>query len=304
MKFEVTILGSNSAQPTPKRFSSAQVVNFREKLFLLDCGEGTQIQLRRYNQKFSRLNHIFITHLHGDHMLGLPGLISTLNLMGRRNKLHIYAHEDLEKILQPLLDYFMHKAMFELEYHPFNPAKHELIYEDKSLEVYTIPLKHRTPTAGFLFKEKKNEYNIKKEMIEAFGLGIKDILKIKQGEDFVTEDGKTIPNSRLAIPPQKQRSYAYITDTAYKPNICQWLQDVNVLYHEATFADEATLRISKTLHSTGGQAAEIAKQCHAKTLLIGHFSSRYKNISVVEDAAKAIFNNTIAVKDGMRIEIS
>lgn len=303
MKFDVTILGSNSAQPTPKRFSSAQVVNFREKLFLLDCGEGTQIQLRRYNQKFSRLNHIFITHLHGDHMLGLPGLISTFNLMGRRSKLHIYAHEDLKKILQPLLDYFMHKAMFEIEYHIFNPGKYEMIYEDKALEIYAIPLKHRIPTAGFLFKEKAKDHNIKKDMIEAFGLSIKDILKIKRGEDYIDDEGKTIPNSKLATPPKKPRSYAYITDTAYKPEICEWLQDVDVLYHEATFADEATLRISKTLHSTGGQAAEIAKSSNAKKLLIGHFSSRYKDAKVVEDAARTIFKDTTAVKDGMNISI-
>lgn len=303
MKFEVTILGSNSAQPTPKRFSSAHIVNFREKLFLLDCGEGTQIQLRRYKQKFSRLNHIFITHLHGDHVLGLPGLISTFNLMGRRNKLHIYAHQDLQRVLQPLLDYFMHKAMFAIEYHPYDPSKHELIYEDKSLEIYTIPLKHRTPTAGFLLKEKPNEYNIKKEMIEAYNLGIKDILKIKQGEDFTDEEGNIIPNARLAIPPKPQRSYAYITDTAYKPDICPLIENVSTLYHEATFADEETLRISKTLHSTASQAAQIAQQAKAKQLLIGHFSSRYKNVKVVEDAAKSTFPMTTAVEDGMTIEV-
>lgn len=303
MKFEVTILGSNSAQPTPKRFSSAQVVNFREKLFLLDCGEGTQIQLRRYKQKFTRLNHIFITHLHGDHILGLPGLISTFNLMGRRNTLHIYAHEDLEGILQPLLDYFMHKARFKVEYHPINPGKHELIYEDKSLEVFTIPLKHSMPTAGFLFKEKKNDYNIKKDMIAAYNIGIKDILKIKQGEDYITEEGEAIPNSKLAIPPVQARSYAYITDTAYKPQIAEWLQNTSLLYHEATFADEATLRISKTLHSTGEQAAKIAELSNAKKLIIGHFSSRYKDAGVVEAAAKLVFNNTTAVHDGMTVTV-
>ena len=303
MKFEVTILGSNSAQPTPKRFSSAQVVNFREKLFLLDCGEGTQIQLRRYKQKFSRLNHIFITHLHGDHILGLPGLISTLNLMGRKSKLHIYAHQDLEKILQPLLDYFMHKAMFKIEYHPFDPTQHQLIYEDRALEIYTIPLQHRIPTAGFLLKEKPNEYNIKKEMIEAYNLGIKDILKVKQGEDFVDENGDIISNERLATPPRPSRSYAYITDTAYKPDICPLIEGVSTLYHEATFADEETLRMSKTLHSTGQQAAHIAQYAQAGKLLIGHFSSRYKDASIVERAAQRIFTNTTAVADGMTINI-
>lgn len=303
MKFEVTILGSNSAQPTPKRFSSAHVVNFREKLFLLDCGEGTQIQLRRYKQKFSRINHIFITHLHGDHVLGLPGLISTFNLMGRRSKLHIYAHQDLEKVLQPLLDYFMHKPMFEIEYHPFDPLKNECIYEDKSLEIFTIPLTHRTPTAGFLLKEKPKEHNIKKEMIEAYGLSIKDIIKVKKGEDYITEEGEVIPNSRLATPPKPVRAYAYITDTAYKPDICPMIADVSTLYHEATFADEETLRISKTLHSTGSQAAMIAKDANAKQLLIGHFSSRYKDAKVVEEAAKAIFPNTTAVEDGMCVEV-
>ncbi len=303
MKFEVTILGSNSAQPTPKRFSSAQIVNFREKLFLLDCGEGTQIQLRRYKQKFSRLNHIFITHLHGDHMLGLPGLISTFNLMGRRNTLHIYSHKDLEDLLKPLLGYTMHKPVFEVQYHPFDPSEHQLIYEDKGLEIYTIPLNHRTPTAGFLFKEKLGEYNIKKEMIEAFDLGIKDILKVKQGEDIITKEGNTIANSKLSTPPKPSRSYAYITDTAYKPDIVEWIKNVTVLYHEATFADEATLRVSKTLHSTGGQAAKIAQQSNAQHLLIGHFSSRYKDASVVEEAAKAIFKNSTAVYDGFTLKL-
>lgn len=303
MKFQVTILGSNSAQPTPKRFSSAQVINFREKLFLLDCGEGTQIQLRRYNQKFTRINHIFITHLHGDHMLGLPGLISTFNLMGRRERLHIYAHKDLEKILQPILDFVMHKSMFEIVYHIIDHRKEELIYEDKGITVHTIPLKHSAPTVGFLFQEKAKEYNIKKEMIKAYEIGLRDILKIKQGEDYITEEGKIIPNERLAIAPQAPRSYAYITDTAYKPKIAELMQNVSTLYHEATFADEATLRISKTLHSTGGQAAMIAKACNAKQLLIGHFSSRYKDIKVVENAAKVIFENTKAVYDGMSIDI-
>ncbi len=193
--------------------------------------------------------------------------------------------------------------MFELEYHPFDPTRNELIYEDKSLEVYTIPLEHRTPTAGFLFTEKPNEYNIKKEMIEAFGLGIKDILKIKQGEDYMTRDGKVIPNSKLATPPKPSRSYAYITDTAYKPDICPMIENVSTLYHEATFADDETLRISKTLHSSGGQAAQIAKQANAGKLLIGHFSSRYKDVSIVEEAAKAIFENTQAVFDGMTVEV-
>lgn len=303
MKFEITILGSNSAQPTPMRFSSAQVVNFREKLFLLDCGEGTQIQLRRYKQKVTRLNHIFITHLHGDHMLGLPGLISSLNLMGRRSTLHIYAHKDLEGLITPLLDYVMHKPMFKTEYHTYDPTKHALIYEDKSLEIYTIPLRHRTPTAGFLFKEKSNEYNIKKEMIDAYELSIKDILNVKKGNDHITPEGDVIPNSRLAHPPQKARTYAYITDTAYQPNIVPWLKHTTTLYHEATFADEETLRMTKTLHSSAGQAAQIAKDAEVGQLLIGHFSSRYKDVSVVEQAAKAVFPNTIAIKDGMTITL-
>lgn len=303
MKFDVTILGSNSAQPTPKRFSSAQVVNFREKLFLLDCGEGTQIQLRRYNQKFTRLNHIFITHLHGDHCFGLPGLISTFSLMGRKSKLHIYAHPDLERILTPFLDYFLHKANFEIVYHHINPKKHELIYEDKGLEVYSIPLKHSAPTCGFLLKEKEKEHNIKKEMIKAFDIPIRDILKIKKGEDYITPEGEVIANSRLATPPKPARSYAYITDTAYKPHITTWIKDVNVLYHEATFADDKTLNISKTLHSTGPQAGEIAKQANADRLLIGHFSSRYKDATIIEKATQKIFPNTTAIKDGMTIEI-
>ncbi len=294
MIFSVTVLGSSSALPTATRFPTAHLLNAYERFFLIDCGEGTQIQLRKFHLKFSKINNIFISHLHGDHYFGLFGLISSFSLLGRKNDLNIYAHADLENIIK---NQFQYELNFTINFHKL-PNKNEIIYEDKNITVETFPLKHRIPTNGFLFKEKKRELNLKKNVVKEFNLSIKDILGIKQGHDFVWEDGKVIKNNKLTEKPYKIRSYAFCSDTAYYPKITDTIKNVDILYHETTFSDDLKNIAKETFHSTSKQAAEIAKQANVKKLLIGHFSSRYKKLYIFEKESKSIFENTELVKEG------
>lgn len=303
MNFDIHILGSNSALPTATRFSSCHVVNFREKLFMIDCGEGAQIQMRRQRLKFSRLNHIFLSHLHGDHVFGLPGLISSYGLLNRTSDLHIYSPEPLEKILLPFLNYFAHKLPYEIIFHLLDAKKYQVVYEDRGLEVYSVPLNHRVPTCGYLFKEKPGERNIKKDMIDYYGLSIKDIKSVKDGNDYITEDGDVIANTSLTIEPAKPRSYAYCSDTKFVPSNAGILKNVDLLYHEATFATSEELLASGTHHSTAAQAAEMAKLANAGQLVIGHFSARYKGVEELLHNAQTIFEHTIAAEDGMKISL-
>ncbi len=298
MTFSVTILGSNSALPTTKRYPTAQVLNVSERFFLVDCGEGTQLQLRHNHIKFSRINNIFISHLHGDHLFGLIGFISTLGLLGRNNDLHIYANKDLEAILTQQTDYFCKDIKFKIIYHHLNSKKTETIYEDKKVKVISFPLKHRIPTCGFLFREKPKEPKIRKDAIKKYGLSISDIVAIKNGDDYYGDDGKIIDSANLLFPPPALRSYAFCSDTKYYPTIIPIIQGVDLLYHEATFSDEHERLAKKTTHSTARQAAMIAKEAGAKRLILGHFSSRYDDLSVLEKEAKEVFPNTTLVNDG------
>jgi ribonuclease Z len=297
MTFSVTILGSNSALPTTKRYPTAQVLNVSGRFFLIDCGEGTQLQLRKNKIKFSRINNIFISHLHGDHVFGLIGLISTFGLLGRTNDLHIYAHSDLEKILTPQINYFCKDIKFGVIFHHLNTKKPELIFEDKNLTVTSFPLKHRVPTCGFLFKEKQKEPNIKKEAIAKYELSIAEIVRIKKGEPLYI-DNVPVPEEELLIPPPPPRSYAFCSDTGYNTAMLQVIKGVDLLYHEATFADEHKELAKKTTHSTAKQAASIAKEANAGKLLLGHFSSRYDDLSILEKEAREIFPETYIVNDG------
>ena len=305
MSFSLTILGSSSALPTSKRSPSAQVLNVQERLFLIDCGEGTQIQFRKYKVKFSKINHIFISHLHGDHFFGLFGLISTYSLLNRTNDLHIYAHEELEKILSCIsIQMYQpensgeNKLPFKIIYHHINSKQSELIYEDNKLTVETIPLKHKIHTCGFLFREKPKPRNIKKELVETYKIPVKDIIKIKQGADFITNDGKLITNKELTIPPPKPRSYAFCSDTLYNEDIIPIIKDVDLLYHEATFMHDLEDKAKLTFHSTTIQAANIAKKANVSKLIIGHISSRYKDDNAVLEEAKSVFQNTKLAEDG------
>ncbi|HEX3006507.1 MAG TPA: ribonuclease Z [Bacteroidales bacterium] len=253
MKFSLTILGSSSALPTSDRFLTAQVLNVNERFFLIDCGEGTQIQLRKCKIPFGRIKHIFISHLHGDHVFGLPGLLSTFNLLGRTEELHIYSHKSLKQILNQFLGQFYTTLGFNLIYHALEEDGFSLIYEDKSLEVFSFPLRHRIPCWGFLFKEKERMKNIKKEMISMYNIPVREIVNIKKGADFINEEGECIPNYRLTIPPPKPKSFAFVTDTEFLPGIVDHFKNVDLLYHEATFLNEDE---------------ELARQTHIRKFLL------------------------------------
>ena len=302
-KFEVNILGCGSALPTTRHYSSSQVVNIREKLFMIDCGEGAQLQLRRSKLKFTRLNHIFISHLHGDHCFGLMGLISTFGLLGRTATLHIYAHEDLEKLLAPQLEYFCKGMTYEVAFHSINPNKAEVIYDDRSVSVTTIPLKHRIPTCGFLFQEKQTPNHIIRDMVDFYRVPVFELNRIKNGEDYVTPDGTVVPNHRLTTPSDPPRSYAYCSDTAYLKSIVPQIKGVDLLFHEGTFAQCDAARAKETYHTTAAQAAEIALEAEAKQLVIGHFSARYEDESILLKEAQAVFPNTLLAKENLRITL-
>ncbi|WP_167609338.1 ribonuclease Z [Maribellus sediminis] len=298
MSFELTILGSNSALPTSNRYPTAQVLEVPGRCFLIDCGEGTQIQLRRNKINFSKIQHIFISHLHGDHFYGLIGLISTMNLMGIKTDLHIYSHSELKNLIQPQLDFINAEMTVKPVFHPLNFKKPQTILDTKKIEVISFPVKHSIPTCGFLFREKPKPANIKKELIEAYNIPIAEIRQIKGGANFITEDGQIIPNEQLTIPPPKPKSYAFCTDTAFHPPLAEIINGVDLLYHEATFLEKLKALAEKTLHSTAKQAAEMAKLSNVDKLLIGHFSARFKKVEQFEEEAREVFENTEAVVEG------
>ena len=298
MSFELTILGSNSALPTSNRYPTAQVLEVLGRCFLIDCGEGTQIQLRRSKINFSKIQHIFISHLHGDHYYGLIGLISTMNLMGIKTDLHIYSHSELKNLIQPQLDFINAEMTVKPVFHPLNFKKPQTILDTKKVEVISFPVKHSIPTCGFLFREKPKPANIKKELIDVYNIPITEIKKIKNGADFITDEGQIIPNEQLILPPPKPKSYAFCTDTAFHPPLAEIINGVDLLYHEATFLEKLKALAEKTLHSTAKQAAEMAKLSNVDKLLIGHFSARFKKVTLFEEEAREVFENTEAVIEG------
>ncbi len=304
LPFSVTILGSSSALPTLTRFPTSQVVNLNEKYYLVDCGEGAQIQLRKFGFKLSKINHIFISHLHGDHIFGLPGLISSMTLAGKKGELHIYAPSELKMMMDPLLK-FMNESEADLSiiYHPLNFRKRALIFEDARLTIDSFPLKHRIPCCGFLFKEKPHELNLRVDQLKFYSVPVKDRVAIKGGANFVLPDGRVIPNAELTFPPEPVRSYAFCSDTLPRKQILPIIHGVDLLYHEATFCDDLKDLSLKTFHSTAKQAAEIAKQAEVKRLIIGHFSSRYKNEEPLVNEASAQFSNTFAANEGCRFDL-
>jgi ribonuclease Z len=302
-RFDLHILGCGSALPTRNHLPSAQILNVRNKLFMIDCGEGAQLQFRRTKLNFNRIYDIFISHLHGDHCFGLLGLISSMGMLGRTAPLTIYGHRDLEVLFKPLFDFFCKGLPFDVKFIAYNPNISELIYEDRSIQVYTIPLNHRIPTAGFLFRETIRERHILKEMIDFYNIPLKCIPAIKKGEDYVTPDGETVVNERLTIPPTPSRSYAYCSDTAPTDKIIPIIKDVDLLYHEATFAKSESKRAKSTMHSTAEDAATVAKKANVKKLIIGHYSARYSDDRVLLNEARLVFDNTILADENMCIEI-
>ena len=302
-KFEVTILGCGSALPTLRHNSSSQIVNVREKYFLIDCAEGTQVELRRQRIHLNRLNNIFITHLHGDHCFGLMGLISTQGLLGRTAPLHIYGPQDIAKVFQPQIEYFCPHLEYEVTFHPIDTTKFAPIYDDRSLTVYSIPLNHRIPCAGYLFKEKPLLPHIRPEAIARYNIPTSQINNIKAGLDFTTAESETIPNSELVIPADAPRSYAYCSDTMYKPDIIEYIKGIDLLYHEATYGDDKEDNSRKYFHSTARQAATIARDANVSKLIIGHFSHRYEDETILLQQAQEVFPNTILAKENLKIKV-
>jgi len=302
MTFSVTILGSGAATPTSQRYPTAQALNINEQVFLIDCAEGTQMRLRRFKIKLHRIKAVFISHLHGDHVYGLSGLLSSLSMLDRKEPLDLFVPPYLEKWFTEQSKYF-NTLGFSLCFHTLNAKEPEIIYENKQITVTCFPLKHCIPVWGFLFREKEKLLNIRKDMIDFYHVPIRDIRKIKAGDDFYTEAGNLILNEQLTYPVIKPRSYAFCTDTVYVDELAQFVKDVDVLYHEATYGNDGKTRAIDTFHSTAEDAARVALAANAGKLVIGHFSSRYKDVTPLVNEAGSIFPNTVAAEDGMRFDI-
>lgn len=301
--FKVNILGCGSATPSLRHMPSCQVIDYRDKLMMIDCGEGAQLAMRRMKLKYSRLNHIFISHLHGDHCLGLPGLLSTMALHDIEGTITIHTFADGAEIIQQIVDFFCRDRPYELKFNIIKP-ENAIIYEDKSLIVETFPLYHRVPCVGFIFREKPKLRHLNREMVDFYNVPIAMRQAIKAGEDFVTPDGEIIPNHRLTTPAQPSFSYAYCSDTIYNPLVAEAVKGCDVIYHEATYDDSKIEKAAQRGHSTAGQAAQIAVDAEAKKLIIGHYSKSYLDESILLDDACRIFPNTIAANEGMTIDIS
>ena len=302
-KFELHILGCGSALPTTRHFATSQVVNLRDKLFMIDCGVGAQMQLRKSRLKFSRLNHIFISHLHGDHCFGLMGLISTFGLLGRTAELHIHSPKGLEELLTPMLNFFCHTLAYKVIFHEFDTRQTSVVYEDRSMTVTTIPLQHRIPCCGFLFAEKARPNHIIRDMVDFYKVPVYELNRIKNGSDYVTPEGEVIANTRLTRPSDPPRKYAYCSDTIFRPEIVEQLSGVDLLFHEATFAESELARAKETYHTTAAQAARIALEAGVRQLVIGHFSARYEDESILLKEASAVFPNTILAKENLCISL-
>lgn len=296
--FELLILGSSAATPTSTRNPTSQLLNIAERFFLIDCGEGTQMQLRKYKARFSSINHIFISHLHGDHFLGLPGFLASLHLLGRQKELTVYGPKELEEIIEVIHKHSETQLNYQLNFVHTNSKQKQLIFEDEKVEVYSIPLKHRIATTGFLFKEKPFPRNIDKFKLEKHNVSFAEIHKLKKGLDATDNNGNIIKNEQLTVPGPDTRSYAFCSDTKFFEELASQIKDVDILYHESTFLDEKKDRAAQTFHSTAAQAATLAKLANAKKLLIGHFSARYDNLNLFLEEASPIFSNTHLAKEG------
>ena len=302
-EFNINILGCGSALPTTRHLATSQIVDLRDKLYMIDCGEGTQVQMRRMRVRFGRLAHIFISHLHGDHCFGLPGLISTLGMLGRTGELVVHGPKEVETYLRPVMDLFCRGMEFEVRFNPVDTRSHSLVMEDRSLSVYSIPLKHRIPTCGYLFAEKPKEAHIIREMTDFYQVPVRCMKDIKQGQDYVTPEGEVVPNSRLTRPAAPPKRYAFCSDTAYNRSIIPIIEGADLLYHEATFAECDLARAKETFHSTARQAAEIARDAHVQRLVIGHYSARYEDLSELHREAEAVFPGTILGNEGTVIPV-
>lgn len=299
----LTILGCHSASPKSNAHPTAQLLDIKGHLLLIDCGEGTQLRIRKYKASFSRIHHIFISHLHGDHFFGLIGLISTFGLMNRTQDLHLYGPRGLQEIIQLQLKYSKSYLAFTIQYHELSATTPELIFEDEKISVETIPLKHRIYTNGFLIKEKEGERKLNIEAALKWQVDKAYFKLAKQGKEVVNIKGEKIANNLITLPPEAPKSYAFCSDTAYMPELATQLAHVDVLYHEATFLNEHENLCEKTLHSTAKQAALIAQKAKVKHLVLGHFSVRYKDVNRFKIEAEKIFPKVSIAQTGKKIVI-
>lgn len=304
MKFELTILGSGSAVPTSNRNSAAQVLNVLERYFLIDCAEGTQHQLRRFHIPYNKINHIFISHLHGDHYFGLIGLLSTLSLQGRKGAMHVYADVRLQEIFDFQMKKMNSRLGYPLIFHPLS-RNEEVVYDDKVVKVTSFPLKHRyeAPVCGFCFREKERERTIRRDMAEAWKVPVAFMQHLKRGADFITPEGEVIENARLTMDPPPARSYAYMTDTLFRKQFAEYVEGVDLLYHEATYGKDEECLAKETFHSTAEQAACMARLAGAGRLLLGHFSARYPDPLCLLPEAQAVFPKSFICSDGDVYEV-
>lgn len=302
-RFEVTILGSSSATPTSRRFPTAQLLNVSERFFLIDCGEGAQIQLRRYKVRFQRINHIFISHLHGDHYLGLMGLISSMHLLGRKKELVIYSPKGLQEIVDVQLRISATVLNYPVKWVELNPEVPELIYEDSQITVTTVILNHRIPCCGFLFREKKKLLSLDKARITEDKVPVQAYFTLKSGDDFTDENGRTFLSKDYTLPQSRSRSYAFCSDTRFDLRVAEQIEGVDLLYHEATFLHELLDRAEKTAHSTAKEAGIIARTAKVQKLAIGHFSVRYNDMEPLLAEAKSEFANTEIADEGKLFQI-
>lgn len=298
MHFSVTILGSGSALPTARRNPTSQYVECNGRHILIDCGEGTQIQIRKYGIKLQRIEHILISHLHGDHYFGLVGLLSSMHLLGRVKPIHIYGPEGLKEIIELQLHYGGSRLAYELNFHVLDANADGCFFEDDILSIHHFPLSHKIPTIGYLIKEKERERNLRTEIAIADGVKVEYMHRLKKGEDVIDEDGNLISFEKYTKAPKKTRSYAFCSDTKYFEAIIPFIENASTLYHEATFTEAFMDRAKATAHSTAIQAATIAKKAEVKKLLMGHLSARYDSGEVHEQEAKTVFENCEVVEDG------
>ena len=304
MSLSLTILGCHSATPRVNAFPTAQYLEINNSHFLIDCGEGTQRQMRKYKVGFSKINHIFISHLHGDHFFGLVGLLSTYGILSREKELHIYGPKGIKEVTLLQLKISQSHAQYPLIFHELTSKESELIFEDDKVSVRTIPLNHRVYTNGYLFTEKERPRKLHMQNISNYEeIDKADYLNIKAGKDVILSSGEMIPNSELTLPQDKNLSFAFCSDTKYKPDIIPIIKNVDLLYHEATFLSDKEDLAKKTKHATSKQAAQIAKDAEVGQLIIGHYSGRYKDISLFQKEAKEIFENTNLAEPGKIFKI-
>ncbi|SFD17620.1 ribonuclease Z [Flavobacterium phragmitis] len=300
---KLTILGCYAATPRTLTNPTAQVLEIRNRLFLIDCGEGTQVQLRKNKIKFSKINHIFISHLHGDHLYGLIGTISTFSLLGRTTDLHIYGPKGIKELILLQLKLTESWTTYSLFFHELESKESEVIFEDAKVIVKTIPLKHRVYTNGYLFQEKPAERKLNVEAVQYYNVHVAYYQKIKNGGNVTLDDGTVIENEKLTFDPEPAKSYAFCSDTVYNEEVIPIIANTDVLYHESTFLDSEARLAEKTLHSTAREAATIALKANVKQLILGHYSTRYDGLEPFKKEAEQVFPNVLLADDGLSFDL-